>query len=306
MRQGRASRTAEHNALFRALETALPAGRRLFEDRLARGFLSWEFDLVARLGAVPGLRELVLGTIDRGWPGTRSSLVARTRLIDDAITEALRESPEQLVILGAGFDTRAYRLPGLRALRVFEVDHPDTQASKRRKLERALGAPPDHVRFVTTNFHEGDLASAMDAAGHRTTARSVIVWEGVTNYLSEPAVDATLRWCAEAAPGSLLIFTYIHRDVLEKPGSFFGTERLFASLAAVGERFTFGFDPGALPAYLRERGLSLERDLGAAEYRRLYLGAAAEKIRGYEFYHVVLARTTGGAAGSRPAPPSAG
>ena len=126
MRKGHASRTAEQNALFRALESALPEGRRLFEDPFARTFLTWPLTLVARLAVPPGLREIVPWFIDNRWPGVRSSVVARTRLIDAAIVAALGEHTEQLVILGAGFDSRAYRLPALRGITVFEVDHPDT------------------------------------------------------------------------------------------------------------------------------------------------------------------------------------
>src|SRR5713226_1714677 len=148
MREGHASRTAEHNALFRALESALPESRRLFEDPLARTFLTWPFAVVTWLSVVPGFRELVPWLIDNRWPGIRPSVVARTRLIDDAITASMGEHTEQLVILGAGFDSRAYRLPGLRGITVFEVDHPDTQATKRKVLERALPAPPKHVRAL--------------------------------------------------------------------------------------------------------------------------------------------------------------
>jgi methyltransferase (TIGR00027 family) len=174
MRQGRASRTAEQNALFRALESALPEGRRLFEDRLARSFLTWPLSLVARIAAVPGLRELVPRLIDYRWPGVRSSVVARTRLIDDAIAASLGERIEQLVILGAGFDSRAYRLPCVRGITVFEVDHPDTQATKRRALERVLSTPPNHVRFIAFDFNQRALASVMAAAGHRESARAFI------------------------------------------------------------------------------------------------------------------------------------
>ena len=145
MREGRASRTAEHNALFRALESALPERRRLFEDFLARAFLGRPFALVARLAALPGLRDLLPAFVDGRWPGVRSSVVARTRLIDDTIAASLGRT-EQLVVLGAGFDSRAYRLPGLAGIRVFEVDHPDTQADKRAALERVLPALPGNVR----------------------------------------------------------------------------------------------------------------------------------------------------------------
>jgi methyltransferase (TIGR00027 family) len=123
MKEGHASRTAEYMALFRALESSRPRGRRLFEDPLARHFLSRPLGLVARAAAVPGVRNFISWFIDHRWPGARSSAVARTRFIDDAVIAGLREHIEQVVILGAGFDSRAYRLPAMessatRALRV--------------------------------------------------------------------------------------------------------------------------------------------------------------------------------------------
>jgi methyltransferase (TIGR00027 family) len=216
-------------------------------------------------------------------------VVARTRLIDDAIAASLGRI-EQLVILGAGFDSRAYRMPGLRRITVFEVDHPDTQTTKRRVLGRVLATPPEHVRFVAIDFQKLDLASAMAEAGYRESARTFILWEGVTNYLTEAAVDATLRWCSRASPGSLVLFTYVHRDVLTRPHLFAGTKNLFASLERVGERLTFGLEPGELGAFLAARGLSLESDVGAAEYRERYFGERARRMRGHEFYRVALAR----------------
>ena len=290
MRAGRGSRTAEHNAVFRALESARPEGARLFGDPLARSFLTWPLWLVPWLAALPALGRLVPRLIDRRWPGVRSSVVARTRLIDDAIQASLREPIEQLIILGAGFDSRAYRLPGLHDVVVFEVDHPDTQARKRRVLRRVPGISAEHVRFVATDFNQRNLTSAMTAAGYCESARTFILWEGVTNYLTEDAVDATLRWCARAMPGSLLLFTYVHRDVLTRPDAFVGTRNLFAALEKAGEQLTFGLEPSRLPRFLDERGLSLERDVGAAEYRARYFGDAARAMRGHEFYRVALAR----------------
>ena len=290
MRDGHASRTAEHNAFFRALESDLPVSRRLFTDPLARSFLTWPYAIATWIARAPGLRELVPRFIDTRWPGVRSSLVARTRLIDDVIAASLVAPIEQLVILGAGFDSRAYRLPSLRNVTVFEVDHPDTQAAKRRTLQRILPALPKHVLFAAIDFNRCRLESVMAAAGYRASARTFILWEGVTNYLTETAVDTTLRWCATAAPGSLLLFTYVHRDVLTNPRAFVGTERLFATLGNAGERLTFGIEPSELPAFLATRGLSLETDVGAAEYRERYFKDAARTMRGHEFYRVALAR----------------
>src|SRR4029450_3163724 len=113
-------------------------------DPLAAAALTWPLSLVARLGKVPGVRSGVLRIIDGRWPGVRTSLVARARVTHGGTARAGEEPIEQAVILGAGFDSRAYRLPGLRRLAVFEVDHPATQAAKPPALERALPPVPDH------------------------------------------------------------------------------------------------------------------------------------------------------------------
>jgi methyltransferase (TIGR00027 family) len=236
------------------------------------------------------MRKFVNRFIDRRWPGVRSSVVARTRLIDDAITASVDERTAQMVILGAGYGSRAHRLSCMRDVTVFEVDHPDTQKAKLAALNEALSTVPNNVRYIASDFNQRRLEAAMAAAGYRDKMRTVFLWEGVTNYLTEAAVDTSLRWCARAAAGSLLIFTYVHLDVLTNPSKFVGTDRLFATLANAGEKLTFGIDPAKLPQFLAERGLSLERDLGAAEYRELYFKDEARKIRGHEFYRVAFAR----------------
>jgi len=293
MRIGRASRTAELMALFRALESSRRENERLFNDPFAKGLLTWPLSAVGRLIAVPGVERIVSTIIDRRVPGARSSAIARTRLIDEAIEASLGEAIEQLVILGSGYDCRAYRLPSMRGVDVFEVDHPDTQGAKRTALAR-LAPDSENVRFVAMDFNTQDLASVMTAAGYRETARTFFLWEGVTNYLSEEAVDRTLRWCASAPPGSRLLFTYVHRDVLTNPSAFHGTAKLFESLEKFGEKWTFGIEPSRLRAFLAERNLILESDLGAAEYRELFFDKAAGKMRGYEFYRIAMARVGAG------------
>jgi methyltransferase (TIGR00027 family) len=290
VKEGRASRTAEYVALFRAIESRRPAGQRLFDDPFAKRFLSPPLAGVAALSCLPGMADLLSIIIDRRWAGARSSAVARTRLIDDALQEALADGVEQVVILGAGFDSRAYRLPALGKIAVFEVDHPDTLAKKRAVLERGSVDVPPRVRFVATDFRAGDLERAMDEAGYRKDATTFIVWEGVTAYLTASAVDATLRWCANAAPGSRLLFTYVHRAVLEDPAAFAGTKALFATLSAASEQWTFGLDPVELASYLEQRGLELEEDIGSADYRARYLPRSSRTVRGYEFYRLAIAR----------------
>lgn len=291
MRNGHASRTAQHNALFRALEAGRPAGRRIVDDPLARAFLDRPLRAVAAAGALPGGRTALPWLIDRRWPGVRTAVVARTRLIDDTIAALVAAGRRlgQALVLGAGYDTRAWRLPALAGLAVFEVDHPDTQAAKRRALARA-GTGAAGVHFVPCDFARQDLAEVMTAAGVAPDVPALILWEGVTNYLDEPAVDATLRWCAGAAPASAVIVTYVDRGIIDHPGTYPGSDRLRATLARVGERFTFGLDPAATPAYLAERGLELVDDVACPEFRRRAYGPAADRMVGHEFYRVATAR----------------
>src|ERR1700683_5409817 len=193
MKSGRSSRTAEHNALFRALEVRVPRGERLFDDPLAQCFLTCPLSLVGNVAAIPGCGRAVRVIADRHWPGIRTSVIARTRLIDDTLSALVPEEVSQLVILGAGFDSRPYRLRCLQTVPIFEVDHPDTQQAKRDALSRALGEPPANVTFIPTDFNLMQLESDMDASGYRSSVPTLFLWEGVTNYLSEDAVDVTLR-----------------------------------------------------------------------------------------------------------------
>jgi len=136
----------------------------------------------------------------------------------------------------------------------------------------------------------------MDAAGFETATRTFCVWEGVTNYLTEEAVDATLRYFATTAPGSRLLFTYVHRGLLDGSAVFEGTRELVATLHRAGEPWTFGIDPARLQAFLAARGLALAADMGAADYRTRYLGQA---MRGYEFYRAAVAEVPGPSGATR-------
>lgn len=299
MRPGRASRTAEHNALFRALEARRPTGRPIVIDRLAEGLLSPRYRLVISAARSPSVHHAVTAFIDRRWPGVRPTVLARTRLIDTLVAE-LSERAGQVVILGAGLDTRAWRLPHLAGVDVFEADHPDTQRWKQRLLRRRR-LDPTRVRFIPTDFDLGGLDAEMRGAGVDPATPTLVLWEGTTNYLSADAVDATLRWCASSAPGSRLVFTYVDDAVLHDPSRFVGAHRLLSTLHRADEPMTFGLPPASLADYLAERGLVLASDVGAAEFRAACYGTASEAIRGHEFYRVALAEvppTHRGAVGS--------
>jgi methyltransferase (TIGR00027 family) len=195
----------------------------------------------------------------------------RTRVIDDALRAWLADGGRQLVLLGAGYDCRALRMPELAGASVFEIDHPATQAHKRATLAR-IGAPSP-ARYVTWNFEERpmeDLPEALAQAGHAAARPSFTVWEGVTMYLSEPAIDASLRAIAEwSAPGSQLAMTYVARSRMKHPS--LAQRALRAVVSRVGEPWRFGWEPEELPGYLAERGLELVDDVAISDAARVLL-----------------------------------
>jgi len=284
----RASHTAEFMAVFRALESCRPVGERLFLDPYAKDFVRPSLRVAVWLARNSLMGSLIRRFIDSRWPGARSSGVARTRLIDDAVVAALTAGYRQIVLLGAGFDARAYRLAGIDAARVFEVDQAGTMAAKREVLRSRGKDTAKHVTFVQVDFERDDLQQALISAGFRTDARAVFVWEGVTNYLTAEAVDATLRSIAGlSTAGSRLLFTYVHRGIIDGSTMFPQTDALVATLRSVGEPWTFGLDPSEAGAYLAARGFKLLMDHGARDYRSRYLG---EPGQGYEFYRAAMAQ----------------
>jgi methyltransferase (TIGR00027 family) len=215
--------------------------------------------------------------------------VARTRLIDDLVIEALGRGARQVLLLGAGYDSRAYRLPGIERVAVFEADHPATQAVKRRLLRGAVRPERRrHVRFVPVDLLTEDLGEALTGAGFGVLEPTVVVLEGVTNYLTAPAVDATLRRLASlTATGSTLIFTYVDRRVLD--GAIPAAGTWHDAVRKQGEPWTFGFDPAALPGYLAERGLRLALDMSTRDAADRYLHPLGREENAAPFYRVAQA-----------------
>ena len=289
MRPNAASRTAEYMAFYRALESARPWGKRLFTDPFATSFLRPSLWIFAMLSRVPYLAGTVARYADHRAPGARTSAIARTRLIDDIVSQSLREGAHQLVILGAGFDCRFYRLPGTHYATAFEVDYPATISAKLLRLRKLIGQLPANIRFVEIEFGRQSLAEALQQKTFDRGRPTVFIWEGVTNYLSAEAVDTVVRFVAGCGAGTQLVFTYVHRSALDGSGTFPDAAKIVQNVAALGEPWTFGFIPEGLSSYLRERGLQLDRDEGARQYRSAYFGKDAESMTGYDFYHVAVA-----------------
>ncbi len=282
-----ASRTARYVALYRALESRERRRPRLFDDALAETFLPPSLRLVLAATRIPTVHAWVSRYADRSAPGARTSAIARTRVIDDAVRNAVAGGARQVVVLGAGFDGRAHRMPELAGVAVFEVDRPDTQAAKRRLLRSRR--PIADVRYVPVDFLRDDLGTALGAAGWDERAPTLFVWEGVTNYLTREAVTAVLARIAAAPAPVTVVFTYVHAGLLDGSVRFAGGERILANVRALAEPWTFGLRPDEVGPFLASAGLVLREDLGADEYRARHLPAEPDGWGGYAFYRLAVA-----------------
>jgi methyltransferase (TIGR00027 family) len=261
MTQKQSSTTAEGMALVRAIEAQRPEGVRICYDPIARSLVNPISVFLSKLVIDSGIYERI------GPPGTIAFITARERYIDDFLKACLSEGLDQVVILGAGFDTRAYRSPGIEKARVFEIDHPATQAVKLKRLKKVIDPLPDYVTFVPVDFNTQTLGERLLASGYNERGKTLFIWQGVTMYLTPEGVDSTLAFIANhSGLGSAVIFDYFYSETLRDMKM--KTARRITRV--IGERLIFGIDEGQIEPFLAQRGFRDVRNADAEELKRLY------------------------------------
>jgi methyltransferase (TIGR00027 family) len=283
MREREPSRTALAAAAHRAAHQILEQGR-IFTDPLAVTILGEQAEIAAMTSkAQPSTR------------GMRFFIAARSRIAESALASGVSErGVRQLVVLGAGLDTFAYRNPFADRLAVFEVDHPETQAWKRRRLAESGITAPASLTYAPVDFERNDLLAALTAAGFDPGCRTFFTWLGVVPYLTKAAIDATLGTIGGLDGGAEVVFDYSDPPAsLSEEARAAHLERA-ARVAALGEPFVSYFDPEALHAELRRLGFDRIDDAGPAELIERHFrpnataGAGSSPDRGG---HVIFAAT---------------
>lgn len=267
LRKAGPSRTAERVAQRRAAHQLLdhPA---VFPDRLALPILGREARerLLARPGRFENLRFF------------RAFMAARSRFAEDRLEHAVRRGVRQYVVLGAGLDTFAYRNP-FTGLRVFEVDHPQTQQWKRDRLKEAEIAVPPSLRFAPVDFERQTLKEALASAGFDMHQPAFYSWLGVTPYLQPETVLRTLRLVCGMTPYATIVFDYaLPRSSLDFRNRL-AFDALSRRVASAGEPFRGFFLPNELAAALAGMGFHAVEDLDTAAINRLYFHERADGLR---------------------------
>jgi len=276
MQTGQPSRTALSAAAHRAAHQVLEQGR-IFADPLALRILGPDADaIVARMAAQPARR------------GMRLFIAARTRFAEDALAAAVSRGVRQLVVLGAGLDTFAYRNPH-QGLKVFEVDYPATQAWKRHRLADAGVIAPACLTYTPVDFERSTLGEGLAIAGFDPARPSFFTWAGVVPYLTREAVLGTLAFIGALPGGAEVTFDYSDPPETLPPDQRAAQAERAATVAAAGEPWITHFAPDELALELRGLGFTEIEDLGPREITaRYFKEPAPDRTRGG---HLLRART---------------
>jgi methyltransferase (TIGR00027 family) len=254
--------------ILRAIEQYLPESRRIIDDPYAAQLLiNSQYRMIA---ASSVLSQMLSGFLKFWAPGGQEMLTIRPRLVDDYARELAAKGLDQIVLLGAGFDTMALRLKNeLRGCRIFEVDHPATQAEKVKGMNR-IGKPGNLV-FVAVDFEKDDFVEQLKGAGFDPALRTFIVWVGVSYYLRPQTVEQSLsRIAALGGPGTRLAWDYMLADVVDGSSKNLDALDKRWRVAALGEPWLFGLKPEDIPGYLDRFGFRLIRDYESLELQQLY------------------------------------
>ncbi|MCE1255549.1 MAG: SAM-dependent methyltransferase [Anaerolineae bacterium] len=264
MDKNKTSQTAAGMTIIRAIESEKKESDRICYDPLAHLMVDPFSQFLSGLFIKAGL-------YNRISPGIYEFLVARERYMDDFLKSSLLNNGiEQVVLLGAGFDTRPYRLPEIKQADVFEIDHPATQAEKIKRLNKIIRPLPENITFIPVDFNARTLEQSLLSTSYDSNKRTVFIWQGVVVYLKAESVDQTLAFITRhSAPGSLLVFDYCYSEFLADDSSR-QVKTMRRSAQVTGEGFLFGIAENGLETFLSQRGFCNIHDVNSSELKRLY------------------------------------
>jgi len=234
----------------------------IFMPPRARFFLSFSF-----------FRNLFKKKLNEKGPGSYEYVNARTKFFDDLFIKEIKNNIPQIVLLGAGYDTRSFRFQGfLNKTQIFEVDAPTTQNEKIKFLKKNKIVVPENLTFVPVDFNLDKLNKSLLKAGYDSSRRTLFIWEGVSMYITEEAVNETLSFIRrKAGLESIVAFDYLYSSVIRNECTYYGAKEIADIVKASGESFTFGIEEGKIDEFLNDKGFTLMAHFTPAEFEKKYL-----------------------------------
>lgn len=268
----RHSETALFAALYRAVANKEFKNERLGPDYLAEYFLPSHFKFLIKFKKI---RVNVKNKSNKLTPGIYEYTLARTAFFDNVFIDALNQNIPQIVLLGAGYDTRAYRFAKLNnTTKIIDLDIATTQNRKKKRLKKAQIDIPKHVTLVPINFNKESLKNVLEKAGHDNNEKTLFIWEGVSYYLEPESVDATLEFVNNSSHNeSVIAFDYAISISEENINNYYGVKEFAQTWRKhrSNELFRFAIDEGKIESFLEQRGLKIVNHLDNREIEKTFL-----------------------------------
>jgi methyltransferase (TIGR00027 family) len=276
-----------------AIEQHFPAPQRVLDDSLAYHMLPASMRTVVWMTKPAFMRDWFVRSLEKPAPGIWGGILVRKRFIDEKLLGSAGQVAA-IVDLGAGLDTRVYRLAELASVPAWEVDQPENIAAKRAALESALGALPAHVTLVPVDFDREILGDALAHHGYVTGAVTFFILEAVTQYLTEAGIESVFGFLATAAPGSRLAFTYVTKDFIDGTNTH-GQDELRAKYVTKEKLWLWGIDPDAVAAFLARYGWQVVEHPTYAELAQKYVTPTRRELVATPIERMVYAEKLGDA-----------
>lgn len=275
MEENESYKTAYLAAYARLIEQHESKETRLFEDLFVKKFFSSYLSFLMQYKIIRKLMIFMYNSMSTGLLGLQ---VCRTKYIDDKLKEAIDNGVNQVVILGAGLDTRLYRIANTNELKGFEVDLPIMQNKKKSIMKKCLGELPNNIIFIPIDFNVQTLDEVLKNKELDFSKPIFFIWEGVTQYITKDAVENTLNFISKASSGSAVVFTYILESVINGTTGMVGNEALMTLLKTGGQDLQFGLNPSEINEFINKYRLQLIEDVGASYYQENYLKPLGRKL----------------------------
>jgi len=272
---GNPSKMAEGIALQRFAESKLPEDERIFYDPYAIHFIDKRTLEWAKNHPLEA--KALADEYERKMPGWSNSIRARIRYFDDVIENAVKENFNQLVILGAGYDTRAYRISALKErIKIFEIDRPETIERKTGIITKIFGELPDNVTFVSLDLEHDNIWEKLEKSGYSRDLKTLFVLEGLLMYLPHDSVSSLFAEIVRNSyEGSLVLFDFIPQSLVDGTFDSEGGSNIREYAAMTGEPFRSGFSDKEVGLFLSGLGFSDVNVISSSVYGGLYSNKSA-------------------------------
>ena len=266
----KASHTALMATVYRFLATKDKRKQFRGPDNLAQVFLPPKAGFFL---SFKFFRKFFIRKLHEKAPGTYEYVTARTKFFDELFVNSLKEDIPQIVLLGAGYDTRAFRFQEiLGRTTIYEIDVPTTQNNKLKLLKRNRVTIPENLTYVPVNFNTDNVEQTLLKAGYDPTKKTLFIWEGVTMYISEEAINNTFSFVKNnSGMGSSIAFDYLYKSVILGKCSYYGARELAEVVKKKGEIFSFGIEEGKIDEFLLEKGFTHISHFTPNQFEEKYL-----------------------------------